>query len=224
MEILFVAAVLFLITHLGISSTPLRGALVNGLGEGPYLGIYSLLAAATIGFLVYAYVHVSHGMFLWVPGVPEHAFAKTLMPFAFVLLVSGLMAKNPTAVRADAAVNAPLDGMLKIVRHPVQWAFLLWAIGHIVANGDKASIVFFGTFAILSGVGMLAMDAKRRHRPEPAWQTFYASTSYWPFGALIGGRTSLKASDLNWLAIGIALVLFVLAYVFHPWIAGVALY
>ncbi|HKI75553.1 MAG TPA: NnrU family protein [Pseudomonadales bacterium] len=224
MEFLLVASILFLVTHLGISSTPLRGMLMNGLGESSYLAIYSFLAAVTIGVLIYAYSHISHGMFLWMPGIPEHAFAKALMPFAFILLVGGLMAKNPTAVRADAAINEPLDGMLKIVRHPVQWAILIWAVGHIVANGDKASIVFFGSFAILSSVGMIAMDAKRRHRPEPEWQSFYASTSYWPFAALISGRTSLKSGDINWLAVGIAIVLFVVVYIFHKWIAGVALY
>lgn len=224
MTLLICAAILFLVTHLGVSSTPLRGMLVGAMGEQAYLGVYSLISAVTIGLLIYAYVQVPHTDFLWVPGVAAHAFAKGIMPFAFVLLVGGLMAKNPTAVMADAAVDEPLDGMLKIVRHPVQWAILLWAVAHIVANGDSASIIFFGTFATLSAVGMLAMDAKRRPRPEAAWQAFYVHTSYWPFGALLTGRAKLAAADMNWLAVGIGVVLFVLVYVFHGYIAGVALY
>lgn len=224
MNVLILAAILFLVTHLGISSTPLRGVLVNAIGQQAYLGVYSLLAALTIGYLIYAYVQLPHTDFLWMPGLAAHGFAKAVMPFAFVLLVGGLMAKNPTAVMADAAVNEPLDGMLKIVRHPVQWAFLLWALGHIVANGDMASIIFFGSFAVLSSAGMLALDAKRRHRPEPAWQQFYATTGYWPLAAILGGRVKLSASDINWLAVGIGLVLFVAVYVFHGRITGVALF
>ena len=224
MMLLICAAILFLVTHLGVSSTPLRGMLVGAIGEQAYLGIYSLVSAITIGFLIYAYVHMPHTDFVWVPGLAAHGFAKAVMPFAFILLVGGLMAKNPTAVMADAAVNAPLDGMIRIVRHPVQWAILLWAIGHIVANGDLASIIFFGTFAAVSALGMLALDAKRRHRPEPAWQAFYAHTSYWPFGAIVTGRVKLAGSDLNWLAIGIGIVLFVAVYMGHGYIAGVSLY
>ena len=218
------ASILFLGTHLGVSSTPIRGMLVKGMGERPYIGVYSVLAAITLGFMIYAYVHVPHDDFVWVPGIAEHAITKALMPFAFILLVAGLMAKNPTAVMSDDAVNQPLAGILKITRHPVQWAILLWGIGHVVANGDMASILFFGTFALLSAIGMAAMDARRRSREEPAWEQFYASTGNVPLVALAAGRTSLKINELNWLAVGIGLVLFVLVYVFHAWIAGVPLY
>lgn len=38
------ATAFFLVSHVGISSTPLRGALVRALGERPYLGLYSLVA------------------------------------------------------------------------------------------------------------------------------------------------------------------------------------
>jgi len=224
MMMLLLASFLFLLTHLGVSSSPLRSMLINGMGERGYLGIYSLLAAATLGSMIYVFIQVPHAEFVWTPGVVEHAIAKALMPFAFILLVSGLMAKNPTSVGMDSAVNEPLDGILKITRHPVQWAILLWAVAHLVANGDQASIIFFGTFALVSAVGMAAMDARRRVREEPAWQQFYATTSYLPLAALASGRTSLKINELNWLAIGIGLVLFVLVYIFHSWVSGVALY
>ena len=224
MDLLLLASVLFFGTHLGISSTPLRGLLLKAIGERGYLGLYSLLAAITLGFMIYAYAHVGHGDFIWLPNVAEHAITKAIMPFAFILLVSGLMAKNPTAVMSDAAVEAPLAGILKITRHPVQWAILLWAVGHIISNGDQASITFFGTFALLAAVGMAAIDARRRFREEPAWQRFYATTGSVPLAALISGKTSLKSNELNWLAIGIGIVLFVVVYIFHKAIAGVGLY
>lgn len=224
MDILLLASALFFGTHLGISSTPLRGVLVKGMGERGYLAIYSVLALLTIGFMVYAYNHASHADFIWMPSLAAHAFTKALMPFAFILLVAGMMAKNPTAVMMDSAVDAPLDGILKITRHPVQWAILLWAIAHIVSNGDMASITFFGTFGLLSALGMIAIDARRRFREEDAWQQFYASTGSIPFVALARGKTSMTAGDLNWMAVGIALVLFALAYLFHQDIAGVKIY
>lgn len=224
MDLLLLASVLFFGTHLGVSSTPLRGSLVSRVGERGYLGIYSLLAAVTLGFMIYAYTHVSHANFIWLPNIAEHAFTKTLMPFAFILLVSGFAAKNPTAVMGDAALEAPLAGIFKITRHPVQWAILLWALGHLVSNGDMASITFFGTFALLSAFGMAAIDARRRFREEPAWQEFYDVTSTIPFMAMARGKNSLTLAELDWVSVGVAIVLFVLVYIFHKDIAGVALY
>lgn len=224
MDELLLASVLFFGTHLGVSSTPLRGVLVKGMGNRGYLGVYSVLALLTLGFMIHAYNHASHGHFIWLPNVAQHAFTKLLMPFAFILLAAGFMAKNPTAVMSEAAIDEPLAGILKITRHPVQWAILLWALAHIVSNGDMASITFFGTFALLSAIGMAAIDAKRRLLEEQAWQDFYDVTSSVPFVALLRGKTSLELSEINWFAVGVGLVLFALAYIFHKDIAGVSLY
>jgi uncharacterized membrane protein len=52
---LILAGALFLIAHLGISSTPLRGVLVRTIGENPYRGAYSILAVVTLVYLILTY-------------------------------------------------------------------------------------------------------------------------------------------------------------------------
>lgn len=223
MTLLTVGCLAFLITHLGVSSTQLRGVLINAMGQRGYLGLYSVMAAVTLGLMIYGYKQVPHADFIWAPSVPLYAFAQVVMPFALIFVVSGVLAPNPTSVMQDGAVTRDLAGILKITRHPVQWGILLWAIAHLAANGDVASIVFFGTFAVLSGGGMVAMDAKFRQREQPEWQAFFAKTSYWPFGAVIAGRNSFSIGGRDWIGIGVGLVLAVLLYVFHTWVAGVPL-
>ncbi|MBI2289941.1 MAG: MFS transporter, partial [Betaproteobacteria bacterium] len=49
---LIAATVAFLATHY-VSSTPLRAKLVNALGNA-YLGLYSLIAFATLGYMIWA--------------------------------------------------------------------------------------------------------------------------------------------------------------------------
>ena len=49
---LALAGILFIGAHLGVSSTPLRASLVRTIGDRAYLGVYSLLAAVTLGFLI----------------------------------------------------------------------------------------------------------------------------------------------------------------------------
>lgn len=223
MALLILASAAFLVTHLGVSSTPLRGVLVNSLGQNGYLGVYSLMAFATLGLMIYAYIEVPHGNFVWAPGLVETAIARALMPLAFIFALSGVMVKNPTGVGQDAPGEEPLAGIFKITRHPVQWGILLWAVSHVIANPDQASIVFFGTFALLSAVGMAAMDARRQGSEASGWEHFYATTSYVPFAAMLGGRTSLALRELNWLPIVLGVVVFVVVYVFHDWVSGVAL-
>ena len=54
MEMLVVATVVFLGTHF-VSGTPLRPALINAMGEWPYRGAYSLVAALTLVWMIWAY-------------------------------------------------------------------------------------------------------------------------------------------------------------------------
>ncbi|MEX2490061.1 MAG: NnrU family protein [Pseudomonadales bacterium] len=224
MSMLVLAALVFLVTHLGISSTPVRGMLIGVMGENIYLGFYSLLAAVTLGALIYAWLEVGPTEIVWSLGVTGTAIARALMPIALILLVAGLMAKNPTAVKMDAAVSEEIPGILKVTRHPVQWAIFLWATAHLMSNGDQASIVFFGTFAVLAGIGTIALDKKHGARQEQEWQHFYAVTSNVPFLAVITGRTRLQLSEQDWLAIGVGVVLFVGLYMFHDLVSGVSLY
>ena len=180
MELLIVGCAAFLVTHLGISGTPLRGVLQQKLGAQPYLGLYSLLAFGSLGLMIYGYGQVPHIDYLWYPSTTLYAMTKGIMLVALVTLVTGTLTKNPTAVMSEAALDLGITGMLKITRHPVQWGILLFAAGHLIANGDKASIVFFGTLAILSFFGMLSMDARRRQETDARWQHFMAENSMWP--------------------------------------------
>jgi uncharacterized membrane protein len=223
MELLAIAALAFLATHLGIASTPLRGALAKSLGEGPYQGLYSLVAVATLGLMIYAYALVPHHDYLWYPSRGLHLLASVLMLVSSVLLAMGLLSRNPTSVGMASAVRQEIAGIFRITRHPVQWAFLLWAIAHVLANGDVATLILAGTIGLVSGLGMLAIDVRRRRSADADWQAFYQTTSLIPFAALIAGRTRLALGDLNWVAFAAGLVLYAAFYWFHGTIAGVPL-
>jgi len=223
MELLAIAALAFLATHIGISSTPLRGVLFSSLGERTYQGLYSLVAVATLGLMIYAYGSVSHHDYIWHPSRGLHLAASGLMLVSSVLLAMGLLSKNPTSVGMGSAVRQEIAGIFRITRHPVQWAFLLWAIAHVLANGDVATLILAGTIGLVSGFGMLAIDARRRRDADADWQAFYQTTSLIPFAALLAGRTRLALGDLNWLAFAAGLGLYAAFYWLHGWIAGVPL-
>ncbi|MEM7000942.1 MAG: NnrU family protein [Pseudomonadota bacterium] len=224
MNEMLIAALLWVGTHLGLSSTPLRAKLVGAVGEQGFLGIYSLMAFATLGYLIciYGFAATPREIYFWLPNPDLFWVAKVLMPVAFVLAVGSFMVKNPTMVgmQLDAAEAADLaKGVTRITRHPFQWGVILWAFSHMVANGDGVSLLFFSSFLIISLGGTMLMDRKKAASFGTAWDSYIITTSNLPFAAIIGGRNRLVLAEL-WLPALAGLVVYALFYYGHDWITG----
>lgn len=214
MTTLLAATAVFLLTHF-VTSTPLRPVLVKAMGEWPYRGLYSLVAFAALAWMITAY-NAAPRELLW-PGLRYAPVA--VMPFVFVLLACGYW-RNPTMVGADKLLKSddPARGMIRITRHPLMWAILLWAGAHILARGDLKSLVFFGGFLLLAGFGTLAMDARKQSNPD--WARFAAVTSNIPFVAIAQGRNRIVWREIGWLRPAIGLALFTAFFAGHAWLFG----
>lgn len=221
-----IAGVLFLVTHLGISSTGLRGVLVARVGEKGYLGLYSLIAFATLGFMIWSYGNLPRHEYFWLPDPQLNQLTKVIMPVAMILLLGGFLVKNPTAVGMEGALAAEgaaagmARGVNRITRHPLQWSIVLWASAHIAANGDTVSVAFFGTFLILGLAGGVLIDRKKAQKLGAAWAPFAAVTSNIPFAAIIAGRNRLVLKELV-APVLVGIAGYALVYWGHHWIAGV---
>jgi len=214
---LYAACAVFLVTHF-VPSTPLRGALVRAMGQWPYTGLYSLVASACIGWMVWAY-----GRAPVEPLFPGLRLAPAiLMPFAFILLAGGLFARNPTIVGADMLLKNPdpARGMIRITRHPVMYGLLLWGLAHLLARGDLKSAIFFGTFVLLAGLGTVLMDRRKAASLGEDWQRFAVVTSNLPFVAIAQGRNRFSAAEIGWRNPAIGLALYALFFWFHPMLFG----
>ena len=210
MTMLVIATVAFLATHF-VTSTPLRPALVNAMGEWPYRGVYSLVAFVTLGWMVWAYASAPREL-LW-SGFPNTPYWA--MPVAFVLIACGYW-RNPTMVGADKLLKSedPARGMIRITRHPIMWGIMLWAAAHILARGDLKSLVFFGGFLVVALVGTLSMDSRKKANPD--WPRFAAVTSHVPFLAIAQGRNRIAWREIGWLRPAIGLAAFFAVLPFHP--------
>jgi uncharacterized membrane protein len=143
---------------------------------------------------------------------------------AFLLGVQGLLIRNPTAVQQDTAVGKEgvVQGVLRITRHPFLWGVVLWSGFHLLANGDLAPVIFFGTFFVVALPGTFSIDAKLRRRLGPAWEAFAAKTSNIPFAAVLAGRNTLNIGEsLGW-RFWLALLLFLIVLFAHSRLFGVS--
>ena len=215
---LVLAAVAFLATHY-IASTPLRAALVATLGKA-YLALYSLLAFATLGWMIWAFYHAPF-INLWY-AVALRPVPLFVMPIALVFMVCALATPNPTMVGREKLLKSthPARGILRITRHPLMWGFALWGASHIAARGDAAALIFFGTFVVLALSGAWLIDRRKAATLGADWQQFAAVTSNLPFAAIAGGRNQFKLAEIGWWKILLGLALYVALIMLHHRLFG----
>lgn len=228
MAMLIAAALVFLGIHLLIAGTRLRDGLVSAIGERAYLGLFSLLSLAGIVWLVVSYNSAQSSganRILYDLGSGVRHAGIPVVAIAFLLGVQGLLMRNPTRVQVGGTMPTgplPVFGVLRITRHPFLWGVALWSAFHLAANGDQASVIFFGTFFVLSLLGTVSIDAKRRRKMGAAWDGFAEQTSNVPFAAVLAGRTRLRpAESLGWRC-GVAAVVFLAILFCHDRLFGVS--
>ncbi|MEO0784509.1 MAG: NnrU family protein [Pseudomonadota bacterium] len=147
MALLVAGILVFFSTHL-FSAFRARAAGVDmrtRLGEPVYMGIYSIVALAGIVMIWLGYGDARPAPVIYTPPTWARHLNYVLMPIALVMLASAFM---------------PTGRIKKALKHPMLAAVKLWALGHLLANGDVASLILFGSFL---AYGVIArIGAKRR--------------------------------------------------------------
>ncbi len=129
MTLLIVGIIVFLGIHTLPSISGLRERLIGRLGETGYRVLFSLLSIAGFVLLVYGFAHAPL-IQVWSPPDWTRWVAIVLMLPAFIFLVAAYV---PGQIKAK-------------LKHPFLVAIKTWALAHLIANGDLASMVLFGSF------------------------------------------------------------------------------
>jgi uncharacterized membrane protein len=226
MTALIAAAAGCVLLHLLVSGTRVRDALTGAIGQGPYMGLFSLASIALlvgVGF-AFASARGDAANIVWWGPTPATRYSQLgLMLLSMLLIVPGLTTPNPTSVRQEGALEKPdvVKGMLRITRHPFLWGVAVWAAGHLLVNGDLASFVLFGSMLVLAVFGTVSIDAKRKRALGAAWDAFAARTSNAPFAAIFAGRQKLSIGEIGWRGL-VGLVAALAIAFFHRQLFGIA--
>ena len=224
MTALIAAALFFVLLHLLVSGTVLRGAIVTMIGEGPFMGLFSLASVAGLVWLGWAYGQAKGtGPVYWDLGTGAKHAALGLVLLAMLLAVPGLTTPNPTSVKQEGALEKPdaIKGMLRITRHPFLWGVAIWAFAHLLANGDQPGVILFGSLLILALFGTASIDAKRKRALGAKWDAFAGQTSGVPFAAILTGKQKLSLGEIGWWRLLLGVAIWAAVLWGHPFLFGV---
>nr|WP_246703708.1 NnrU family protein [Rhizobium sp. SEMIA 4085] len=163
----------------------LRSRIIGVVGRPAYFVIYSIVSTAVLAWVFRAALMLDY-IPLW-----EFQPWQAIMPFVFAplgifLVIAGLMSNNPLSI--SLARGSTLGAVASITRHPVLWGFFLWAVGHVIVNGDLRSLLLFGGFALFA-IGSVPMAEKRaRRRLGAGWAVVAAGTSNVPLLGILTGN------------------------------------
>lgn len=212
---LALATLAFVGTHL-MMSHPLRAPLVARLGERAFAGIYSLVAFATLGWIILAWRADPEPSPAWVAPLWWWPFASALMLVASILLIGSLV-RNPAFPHPGARRREipPPRGVFAITRHPMNWSFMLWALVHISISGSARNLIVAGGIFGLALFGSIFQDRKKARLIGEPWRDYQARTSFVPFGALAQGRVRWAEAVPGWIAIVGGLIFWAAATSYH---------
>ena len=185
--------ILGLVLFLGVHSTRIvadgwRTATIARIGEKPWKGLFTLVSIASFALIVWGFGQARRSpVYLWEAPMGMRHVAGALLLVAFILLVATYVPRNSIKAR---------------LHHPMVLSVKVWALAHLLANGNLADVVLFGAFLIWAVFSFRA--ARQRDRAAgtvylsgtasataitvvvgiAAWAVF----AFWAHGYLFGVR------------------------------------
>jgi uncharacterized membrane protein len=171
MLLLVLCLCLFFATHVvRIVAPGFRDAAMARLGAGAWKGLYSVASVITLVLVIYAFGQARQitGMLYYPPVWMSH-IALTLMLIAMICLVASLLPPGRIATKT---------------KHPLVLSVKIWALSHLLANGETSSVILFAAFLAWGVVMRIAL--KRRERAGLLVRPAFVSARY-DLIAVVGG-------------------------------------
>ena len=143
MTLLIIGIIVMIGIHLVPAFPDVRERLIGQLGQNGYRLLFSVVSTLGLVLLIYGFAKAPV-IQVWSPPYWTRYVAMVLMVPVFILLIAAYL---PGEIKAK-------------VKHPFLVAIKTWALAHLIANGDLASIILFGSFLAYAVFDRIAL--KRR--------------------------------------------------------------
>ena len=125
-----------------------RNQTIEAYGEKAFKGVYALVSILGFYLLVVGYGEARlQTVALWNPPIFTKHISMLLMLFSSILLVATYIPRNHFKMR---------------LKHPMVLSVKVWALSHLLANGNLADLVLFGSFLIWAVLNFRSARARDR--------------------------------------------------------------
>jgi uncharacterized membrane protein len=131
--------------------TGVRKALAGRLGETGYKGVFALLMALAI-YLVISGWKATLPVNVYLPPAWGRHLTLLLVAIGLVLFFAPY----------------PPNNIKRLLRHPQLTGVICWGVGHLLANGEGRSIVFFGGLTAWAVIEMILLNRRDGDWVKPA--------------------------------------------------------
>ncbi|MFQ6161035.1 NnrU family protein [Sinorhizobium meliloti] len=171
MAILVLGIIIFLGMHfVRVVAPGFRAGIIESRGKGTWMGLYTIVSLVGLCLIIYGFGQArgETGM-LYDPPIFLRHIALLLMLVAFIVLAAGFLPAGRIAVA---------------LKHPQVLSIKIWALAHLLANGETSSVLLFGSF--LAWAVILRISLKRRERAGEKVLPVFKSTRNDVLAVLIG--------------------------------------
>ena len=146
---LILGLILFLGAHsVRILADGWRDQTIAAYGEKAFKGVYTLVAILGFYLLVVGYGEARlQPLVLWNPPILTKHISMLLMLLSSILLIAAYIPRNHFKMR---------------LKHPMVLSVKVWALSHLLANGNLADLVLFGSFLIWAVLNFRSARARDR--------------------------------------------------------------
>ena len=146
---LILGLILFLGAHsVRIWADGWRNQTIEAYGEKAFKGVYALVSILGFYLLVVGYGEARlQTVALWNPPIFTKHISMLLMLLSSILLVATYIPRNHFKMRLG---------------HPMVLSVKVWALSHLLANGNLADLLLFGSFLIWAVLNFRSARARDR--------------------------------------------------------------
>jgi len=153
MGLLLAGLAIFFLVHLIPAYQTFRHRLIHGMGETQYKLAFTLVSFGALYLIFRGYGEARLvAPELFTPPEWTRHLAMLLMLIAFIMLAAAYI---PSRIR-------------DVLKHPMLAAIKVWALAHLIANGDGASFLLFGGFLAYAVYDRISV--KRKRCPDPTFR------------------------------------------------------
>jgi uncharacterized membrane protein len=190
LAIMILGLAVFVAPHVFVTRRDARAAAIARMGEGPYKGLFSLVSI--VGVILIGWGFARYRATGWIevwspPTWTRHVTVALVWP-AIVMIVAAYIPGN----------------IKRILKHPMLAGVKLWALAHLISNGELGSILLFGGILAWAVFDRISLKSRTDAGGPPI-----------PVGGPGQDVIAVIVGTLVYLALG---------FWFHPWVIGVPVF